>query len=73
MPRKSVTLKGSVLKRWRGRSGGWRRNDGKVGYMNQGDLLRYRTVFMRPSVDRRWTAIHDEGAEEPPEQESEQP
>jgi hypothetical protein len=27
-----------VRKRRWGASGGWRRNDGKVGYMNQGDL-----------------------------------
>ena len=40
------TLMGSVIKRCWGASGGWRRNDGKVGYMNQGDLAGVWTVFM---------------------------
>lgn len=48
---KPGTLKGSVLKRCRGASGGWRRNDEKVGYMNQGDLTGVWTVFM-PSCRR---------------------
>ncbi len=42
---KPSTLKGSVTKRCWGASGGWRRNDGKVGYMNQGDLAGVWTVF----------------------------
>jgi len=33
------TLMGNVSKRCRGTSGGWSRNDLKVGYMNQRDLL----------------------------------
>jgi len=40
------TLRGSVTKRCWGASGGWRRNDGKVGYMNQGDLSGGPPVFM---------------------------
>ena len=43
---KPSTLKGNVAKRCWGASGGWRRNDGKVGYMNQGDLPGVVTVFM---------------------------
>jgi hypothetical protein len=39
---KPSTLRGSVTKRCWGASGGWRRNDGKVGYMNQGDLSGIR-------------------------------
>jgi len=50
---KPSTLKGSVTNDWQsivcqtskrcwGASGGWRRNDGKVGYMNQGDLSGVR-------------------------------
>jgi hypothetical protein len=39
-------LRGSVSKRCWGASGGWRRNDGKVGYMNQGGLAGAWTVFM---------------------------
>ena len=42
---KPDTLKGSVAKRCRGASGGWRRNDGKVRYMNQGDLIGPGAVF----------------------------
>ena len=53
MRRRSVTLKGSVSKRWRNRHGGWRRNDGKVGCMNQGDLSGIRTVFIPPHGGRR--------------------
>jgi len=59
--REAQRAEGSVLKRRWGASGGWRRNDGKVGYMNQRDLSGAWTVFM---VD--WP-------EEPPGQESEQP
>jgi hypothetical protein len=55
------TLKGSVSKRCWGASGGWRRNDGKVEYVNQGDLSGVRRCS-------GW-----ESAEEPPAQESEQP
>ncbi len=43
---KPSTLRGSVLKRCWGTSGVWRRNDGKVVYMNQGDLHGVMTVFM---------------------------
>jgi len=43
---KPSTLKGSVIKRCWGASGGWRRNDGKVEYLNQGDLAGVWTVFM---------------------------
>jgi len=78
--RKPATLMGSVSKRWRGASGGWRQNDGKVGYMNQGDLLRVRTVFMQ-RTDSRGPRTGSAGsaresrprAEEPPQQESERP
>jgi hypothetical protein len=28
--------------------GGWRRNDPKVGRVNQGDLFAQETVFMQP-------------------------
>ena len=55
-------LRGSVSKRCWGASGGWRRNDGKVGYMNQGDLSGVMPVFSPPEAD-----------EEPPAQESERP
>ena len=44
--RKSHTLKGNVRKRCEGAWGVWRRNDGKVGYMNQGDLIGKWAVFM---------------------------
>ncbi len=43
---KPSTRMGSVIKRWWDASGGWRRNDGKVGYMNQGDLAGVWAVFM---------------------------
>ena len=76
---KPSTLKGSVSKRCWGASGGWRRNDGKVGYMNQGDLSGDRTVFMQ-RTDRRHATIPEIGvvcgrprAEEPAGQESERP
>ena len=36
--RKPVALKGSVTKRRREQSGGWRRNGRKAGSMKQGDL-----------------------------------
>jgi hypothetical protein len=39
---KPSTLRGSVSKQCWGASGGWRRNDGKVEYMNQGDLSGVR-------------------------------
>ena len=56
------TLRGSVIKRCRGASSDWRRNDGKVEYLNQGDLPANRTVFMSGCR-----------TEEPRRQESEQP
>jgi hypothetical protein len=59
---KPSTLRGSVIKRCWGASGGWRRNDGKVEYMNQGDLAGVWTVFNPPKAD-----------EEPASQESERP
>lgn len=40
--RKPVTLRGSVLKRWRGAPGGWRRNGGKAEHMTQRDLSGVR-------------------------------
>jgi hypothetical protein len=43
---KPGTLKGSVTKRYRGASGGWRRNDGKVRYMNQRGLIGTGTAFI---------------------------
>ena len=45
---KPSELKGSVLKRRWGASGGWRRNDGKDVYMNQGDLPGTWSVFRPP-------------------------
>ena len=42
---KPSTLRGSVPKRCWGASGGWRWNDGKAGYMNQGDLAGVWAVF----------------------------
>ncbi len=36
--RKPRTLRGSAIKRCEDAPGGWRRNEGKVEYMNQGDL-----------------------------------
>jgi hypothetical protein len=46
--RKLCALKGSVGKRGRGLSGGWRRNDRKAVHVKQGDLRSGMwTVFMR--------------------------
>lgn len=44
-------LKGSVSKRAGAAWGGWRRNDGKVGYMNQRDLSGSWAVFMRKAEE----------------------
>jgi len=53
--RKSVTLRGSVQKRWQGAMGGWRRNGLKARHMNQGCLhgVRERAEHRVPVVVRK--------------------
>ncbi len=66
---KSVALRGSVRKRRRKQSGGWRRNGRKARHMKQGDLCGDRNGVHVPESGMPGTDRY----EEPAAQESEHP